>query len=433
MIKDIKDLCQYSLEEVLENCTLVDEIVGHETIRGITNWILKPEIMLEYDSSWTRPELPIQRGSCWVLLKLNLEAGILRPAMILPLIWKDTEAESDKRLPKGLVELAEKVKETIGGENIAQWTLHPGFDSCPDISDWMSGEDSRSAWFALYAGLRLAIDELMPNPKVFASGAWENGVQRVEGLEEKAQVAKEWGAGFFYIPEQCELTGDDPDFIRKVRNDAKLEKALSDYLSELADEPKEEDISKNPALVDRYYAYIKQAGKNEKAQQFYIKRITPYLVDQSQKSPDNREKIEQYQNGTLVAWVSGGWEVILNDAQIFDVSKVILLLDGHRFENAANTLKNILQEKNKKVEIQQAHPVFKENHWTLDIGTDFLFGNNTGMILDLTLGSVLMSLVLWSIPNIHPLFLYWEKQVDKNNNPIPGSSKVRAWNEKNSV
>jgi len=423
----IKDLSQRSLRAVLADCTLVDEIVGSRAIRGITDWILKPEILREYKETWTRPEIPVRLGSCWVLLKLNVEAdSIFRPACILPLIWKKDAAKSDERLPVGLRELAEDVKKNINGGDASSWTLHAGLSEIPDLSGLMSEENSQSAWFALYAGLRLAMDGLLPNPKIFASGAWKDGVQAVEGLEEKARVAREWGAEKFFIPEQCPLPDGWPQgFAQKVRNDTKLSKALAEYLSDLADEPNEDSANE---ILDHFYAYLKGAGKHDRAQDFYIRKITRRLVE-SEPNQKTKQKFSQYtKKATLIVWVSNGWEIILNDARIFDASKVVLLLDGDRFEKAAKTLKQKLEEENIQVEIERNSPRFSEEtgSWGLTSGTDFIPRDGT-LIFDLTLGTVIMSLVLQNIPDIDPLFLYWEKQVDANNAPIPSTSRLIAW------
>lgn len=402
---------------------------------GLAPFLLKPDVYQKYEEEISPlKDLPNHLGGCWVLVILpSVEKdSIFRLAMILPLRWKKDEAKSDARLPKGLVDLAEKVKEKIGTEAL-QWTLHPGFDDFPDISDWMSEKDSQSAWFALYAGLWLAMHDLLPNSKVFASGAWNDGVQSVEGLEEKAKVAKEWGAEKFFIPEQCELTGDWPnDFVQKVKNDIKPEKALGEYISDFAEEPKD---SASFDQYDQYYAVLKGARKDDRARDFYIRKILPDLVESTLKQANEKakQKFSKYKNGTLVAWVSAGWEIILVDARIFEVSKVILLLAGDRFQGALEDLKQKLDNRNIKVVKMEVYPEFSEENeiWNLKSKSNLISQENT-LIFDLTLGSVAMSLVLQNISDHQqkPLFLYWEKTVDKNNIPIPSTSKLKAWIKK---
>jgi len=408
-------------DQTFVNLSLYEAVKLLRRYGNLASWLLKPEVFEKADMHWKKPKLPEKLGGCWVLVRLNVsENSVFRSGAIIPLEWRSGGDGHDPSLPEGLKKTADAV---LNEAEVSGWTLHLAVTSRSKILQALAPEEKnwQSAWLPLYAGLKLAEKGLLPDPKVFATGAWKDGLQPVTGLKEKFSAAQEWGGDAFFCPENREDEEfqklDADELLKKLEPQANIEEALGPYLAKLAKEP---DKNADWKVFNSYYALPHDPKRRR---DFYLEKISPRLVDDQRKN-NTELPIEEFRGGHLAAWVSHGWEVILNDVQIFEPEKVYLLLAGTQFQKDA---KEIRERLNCSVEIKKLDTPFgikqaRELNETLK----FTNGKESRIIFDLTLGNVPMSLALYDFPDIQPLFLYWDKEM---NGPIliPSSSKLTAW------
>lgn len=415
-------------DQTFVNLSLYEAVKLLRRYGNLASWLLKPEVFEKADMHWKKPKLPEKLGGCWVLVRLEVaENSVFRSGAIIPLEWRSGGDGHDPSLPEGLKKTADAV---LKKAKVSGWTLHLAVKRSSKVLRELAPkeEDWQSAWLPLYAGLKLAEKGLLPDPKVFATGAWEQGLQKVIGLKEKFSAVQEWDGTDFFCPKNCaneefqkldELLKklDAGKCLKKLETQLNIEEALGPYLAKLAKEP---DKNADWKVFDSYYA-LPHAPKRRR--DFYLAKISPRLVADQRKN-NTELPIEEFRGGHLAAWVSHGWEVILNDVQIFEPEKVYLLLAGTQFQKDADEISKRL---NCSVEIKKLDTPFgiqqaRELNETLKFPNE----KESRIIFDLTLGNVPMSLALYDFPDIQPLFLYWDKEM---NGPIliPSSSKLTAW------
>ncbi|GAB4139763.1 MAG: hypothetical protein Kow0040_28070 [Thermogutta sp.] len=200
-------------------------------------WLLRREVLrkaiqegrdcgLSQDqlNSWESPSLPEGCGACWVATVLKMEHNAaLRSAAVLPLRWKKGNSNPRVDLPPGLEPVARSVLSTLrawadgdsGEDKILlddDWRLQPAEDGLFDGpgAKFLQGDYS-SAWVPLAAGLMLAAHHGKPDRKVWATGAWDRdaGIRSVEGIAQKLELAREFQATHFFLPEKCLIHAQD--------------------------------------------------------------------------------------------------------------------------------------------------------------------------------------------------------------------------------
>lgn len=415
--------------------TLVDLEID---LQGLAPFMLKPELYEKCGKTWNRPRLAVELGSCWVLATLDVEPeSVFRSAMVLPLVWRKNRSESPL-LPEGLLELARKVKQNLGGD-AENWSLHPGVRGMPSIRNLMPYEKAQSAWFALYAGLKLAMEGILPDPHVFATGRWENGVHPVAGVPAKIQAARDCDAMIVFVPEACKTEDLPSELVKYISNASEIEKALALYLGALAGEPAvspEASSEEKLKIYDRFYARKTLAHLDEHARDFYMDKIAPELIKILQKDSALQEPIAKYQGGILISWVSKAIELIHNDAIIFKPEKILLLNYGSLYLAETETLRKKLSALPNKCEIpvipplQDDQTVEETQCWLREILEQN--GASSGKrIFEITPGKALQSVLLCEFADPEALRIYWDKKM-RGSLIEPRSSKLIAWNSGNS-
>lgn len=408
---------------------------------GLAPFLFRPEVYEKAEEEIPHPPLPDTTGACSVLVVWeNLpENSIIRPAIILPLCWKNDSPEHSAKLPEGLRKLAGEVVEQL---NATGWTLQCAVSFPADFCNISSSKEKwESAWAPLYGALRLAIDGLLPDSTVFATGAWEDGLKGVSGLAAKAKVAYEWGAKKFFYPENCALSelaelakvksafAEEIELIA-IRNEKKHVAAMSPYLAFLASEPGV-DPSVTVEQLDAYYLITER----EKRQGFYLKRIKEKIVERAFQN--SAQDVEKGQNRTLVCWISGGNELIDVSIETFKPRRVILFKTKDFDTNDA--VKTRIEKNYPSLQVEQ-----------INLEKDLTVGQlkkkineqlsqrapGEALLLDLTSGKVSMSLSLYDYQKTDSdksgyvtdiRYLYWDKKIHSSNLPIPRTTTPSVW------
>jgi hypothetical protein len=155
-----------------------------------------------------RPGLPGALGSCWVAFAQLRPLPPLRDAFLLPVRWRPDTEHSDG-LPPPLRRLADEVVQQLQREPAVAgrpWGLQLHDDAGLanlDLREFDGDERlAASGWAALAGGLLLAASERLPNARVWASAAWhpDFGIDGVEKLEGKLELAREWEVEEFFLP-----------------------------------------------------------------------------------------------------------------------------------------------------------------------------------------------------------------------------------------
>jgi hypothetical protein len=345
----------------------VDRAAGE--LRGLAPyWLSDDALDLRSDVSGnpmprSRPELPIERGSCWpIFVNQSPETYcLLRKSMPLPLRWAEHQNHDD-RLPDSLLELAERVKADLTpefpevGRNV--WGLHHAVPHPPDLGSIKSIQPN-SAWVSLAAGLVIAVKGGRPDPGVWASGAWTSRgwIDRVGDVEEKVAVAADFGARMVFVPEQNRYDGlvaadkylrrrypgDDGPHKLVVRalpaNEPKVGRAIGPYLARLlAVLPP--DASRQD-LADRYE--LLYSLDKDSARESYDAQIVPEIVRYLRENGD--EKVPRVTH--LVTIASGSPDLVATMISVLCPDAVLILhtqdSHGHELVKSVEKLLDRLQ------------------------------------------------------------------------------------------
>lgn len=404
--------------------------------------LYKPELYKCAGKSYSYPESAARLGGCQVLVVMeNVPSeSIVRSALVLPLYWTQDKTEHDRRLPRGLRDLADDIIEQIG---VSGWTLQFDADCLPaDFAQVsVAKENWQSAWAPLYGGLRLANDGLLPHTSIFATGAWSGSLQPVTGLVQKARVAKEFGASQFFYPENCarkeinQLQDEfeqSSEFLQPIKAANKPGIALADYLAALAEEPAESDSDEQ---FDAYYV-LRPGNQN---QTFYLERIKSRIAKRVREQ--KADLIRQNAGRTLVSWISGGNELIDVAIECFQPSRLILFkTEKYDTDKVFERIEKLCQKQEPNIGLELVS--FPENR-SIDelrnLVSEALHQRikDDSALLDLTLGKVSMSLCLYDYSRKNYVSdndcvtgvrqLYWDTKSNENNRLIPSTTTPTVW------
>jgi hypothetical protein len=213
---------------------------------------------------------------------------MLRSAFVLPLRW-EVGAVDSPLLPPKLRTLAGQVREQLVRHQALapsstapeRWGLVLATEEFEpvDFSD-LHRFEWNSGWAPLAAGLITGSYGATPDPRVWASAAWQNdSIQPVTDLAAKQAEAAEHGARFFYMPESNKDSAEDVKSqltcgrIREGQADVRA--ALQDYLAALNLPP---GLEADKHLRSHYYLALSDP---EAARRYFINTCLPEIVEQN--------------------------------------------------------------------------------------------------------------------------------------------------------
>ncbi len=262
-----------------------------------------------------KPKPPDAKGSAWVLLVYKTETivqyidmAVVAPAFVFPLQWKMGLSDS-KYLPKGFVEIAEKVRTTT---KIDGWGL--SLSECIEDLDLSElNFTAESAWAPLSASLIVADEGGCVMPNVFATGAWSStgGVIAVEGIEQKLQavIDLEIPNSKLFVPSsnqrevleaQETLKNNHVEIKYYAAGVLNVRESLKEHLEILDKPPHREDGDSFESRV----AYLNRGRMNSKqSNEYQAKEISDDLaIKIRQKMPKELLSIQK-----LAMFVSRNW------------------------------------------------------------------------------------------------------------------------------
>jgi hypothetical protein len=329
-------------------------------LHELARWWMTPMARQLADSSrgsdyWAKPPvLPSQIGACWVLT-VNPDRRtheLLKPAFLFPLIWV-REIPHDPRLPRGLVDLADDVRNTLANEpgvRDGQWGLQIYFESepwnatptnrgmdYPDLSQ-LSRElfDFRSGWVSLAGALWAAVEDKPSNPAVWATGCWSpsSGITEVGGLEQKLELAGECLSAhlgdrmkdaFVVVPSDNLIEANRVHTRQKFKFNivsfpspqVEPRLALGRYLALLRVKPLPN------APVDDHVAYYKGLLSDDRsvAEDYYQQVLYPMVVQQCRRSLNSIDPMPTH----LVTVVSVNNELVRLAVEVFGIERCLIL------------------------------------------------------------------------------------------------------------
>lgn len=445
-----------------QNWSRIRQTVCH--LSGLASWWLRDEWCKRYPGFGDRPALPDERGFCPILLVMKdwQPNFVIRPSVVCPVRWVchgTGNDESQTKLPKLLTDLAEKIRDQLQQEeldqkntsreerekweNLNKWCLVPGIECFPDLSALDGFFTWDSATLPLAAALLLtAIDEKCPNPIVFGSGVWLNGLQMVTGCREKAACVAEWGGKYFFLPEnnldENEKSDIEKEFKIKIVPVSRQYRTLLDtvrtYRSTLEGEPPE---NAGPDEIQSYYMRIPREIDNRL---FYRKRIKPILVA--------RLRDQNVDYDRLVSWVSYGSELIEVGVEVFRPKKITLFYTDTFKENMEETLDELNEHNDHnefansgsdngyvtgKTETKKIDGPLSREDLSKKVQEIFAgFETTEHVLIDLTLGSVPMTMAFYENAPPNATFLCWIKENDGRTNRVrPFTTKPELWQREN--
>jgi hypothetical protein len=385
---------------------------------------------------WIVPSPGEGRGDCTVVF-VKIDDGnwrwrALRPAVALPLTWKENSPSSN-RLPKGLAEVADSVLKSIG-DRIPRhsWGLHLSSRGRLDDCD-LSGVSfrSESAWAPLAAGLWAAAHGGVPRSDVWGTGAWdaEQGVQNVCGIPQKLELMCEFGARVVYLPAQ---NRQDADRWKKAAGaevnigelpNATLDipKVLEDYVEELETPP---DCSAEQQKRVNWYEKVKD---RKRADRYYDENLLPDLIlrlrEQAKVNPllqgiSHLITVFNPSNPNLFRLVL---EPLRPQHCLMFRSPESTKADTTEVERVAVLLGCKLRFQDLSIQPDRLDECRK----ALD---GFVAEISPGQLaVDLTAGKKLMSVTLAQAAPCDSRLLYLETECGSNNKPRPFSEKFWCW------
>jgi hypothetical protein len=420
-------------------------------LRNLAIWWLRPEVLQQAAAHadqiglksaaerWRRtPQLPTDPGACWIAVinKYPNELGLLRPAYALPLRWS-RGCDHDARLPAGLLALADEVRGELErlGEVSEQWGLLPGSDALLSGVNLSALEGQwDSAWAPLAVGLLLAAWEGQPNRTLWASGKWSRrqGVQRVQGLEAKLDLAQSFGATGFFVPQtqvdalstwakqQACTVAIEPLDCRTLD----LREALGCYLERL-----KLPIGLGAHLKSKRADHFSRIQDSQTALRFYRKHVLPDVVEGLRQ----RLPSDLVQGGKkLITIVSKGFDLVRLAVQVIRPTECLLLHDKELTEEAGKSKGMIEQEMpNCQLTAQLFEGGSREELVTAFGRAIEQFAPQErpeNLVFDLTGGKKIMSLALYDAVPPGSYVICVQSDFDQQRRrPVPYSENVHAW------
>ena len=419
---------------------------------GLARWWLRREVLQlaaandaipsAVRATWrTPPALNPIHGSTWVVFATDEphQRPLLRPAFVVPFKW-NAHQDHSPLLPKSLVDLARTVVESI-----APGQAHPGrtwgLGFAQDIGGLDAGDlpvECASGWAPLAAGLLVAVAGGKPDPRVWASGCWDwrDGIRRVDHLPAKIQLAVEWGAQWFFVPEsQVEeaqgaagTTGLNIGKLASGTRDPRA--ALEDYLWSLEVAP---CLTEDPDSFRRCKDYFLRFRNRStgKLDQYYRDHLLPRIVR------NLRTQVERdwpgWNPSHLVTIVSGSPDVVRMCAVTLRVGHCLLL---HTLDGGQRKLAERLSEELRSQGIACTLGPFSVSEHIEQAMRSWVGGFVAGVepsqvAVDVTPGTKQMSIALARLAVPGSWIVYVRHRLAGDGRPEPGSEQLLRWRAEN--
>jgi hypothetical protein len=416
-------------------------------------WWLRPAVLRsaarlqpEWAASWDRPALSSELGRCHLLL-INRDPErlrLLRPAFLFPVRWVRDRSHSPN-LPVALRGVADRVAGQVVGkqagdpEGAVAWGLQPALGSGQEGLD-LSGLDLGfdSAWAPLAAGLLLAGQGILTDPRVWATSSWDpySGAGRVEGLAAKLELAREYEARHFFLPlpqrheaEQWARGNASAPRLGFLRPDeqGRHREVLRPLLSEVGMAPDERAPLETRG---RYFALL--PGDHPRAYLYYRETILPEVVQRLRRLREDRWP--DWRPSHLVTILSTSEELVPLAAGALAVLHVLVCYtpDGGRgrLAAAAERIRADLEARGvccTLAPFRDGSPLQIEA--SLRPHTDaFTAGVAPGNVaLDMTPGKKPMTLALARVAPPGSWLVYWRHEQLGDRRPDPGREEIERW------
>lgn len=423
---------------------------------GLARWWLKDAVreLAAREEPWrsggaewltVRPRLPDTSGSCWVLFALENpgQFPLLRPAFLLPLVWKPASAHSPQ-LPRGLQALAAEVIGDLRGRSRhtdGHWGLRladsDGIDQL-DLSGLDFACDSGKA--TLVGGLIGAVDGGRPDPQVWATGGWGSGRDptAVGGLQAKLQLARQWNVRELFVPKP--IAPEAQAWCAQHRSALKIgsldlgaasiDDALKDYLASLDIQPPLDAEAISEELRDWYLRQWER--RRARALAFYREQLLPRISrhcrgriqQECRRRPGKTPSLELTH---LVTIASDNPELIPLVADALQVQHCLILYtaDKQTLMEAAKTALDQLGYSSEETQFEADGDLSRQFGQAVSC---FAAGTSRErVVFDLTPGTKLMSLTLAYQVAQESSWLHYLRHDRRGTAVCPGTERPMLW------
>lgn len=424
----------------------------------------------ESQSTWLDP-IPLSRapGTCNVAFVGDefQRYPLLAKGFVVPFYWV-ARSQHDSRLPASILSIATKAENSIrsaGSEEGESWglALHPEFldEYQYDLSQ-LTCISFDSAWASLVAGLWTAIHQSPVDPEVLVTAQWDNGHMQVGGIPDKLQAATRHRIERVFLApsnmdeaKEWNLQNGEPLELIPLVVHANSLKSLGPVLCAMDVRPPSN--SSHEVRVEYYRRLLRY--DDDKAEGYYreelfaeivlrcrtqiCERVTQLAVSYSssptrkfQPGPISTDSAlsSPLQIKQLVTVASKSPNLVLLGVALFQPEELLLI---HTQDADGEDLMRDVQQRlsGEPIRVQAApfeidSPTMQEDlkHRILS----FLgYGQADQMIVDLTPGKKLMSLVIAeSVPTSAWNFLIDSSQMANSKVARPFTEKVHLWQKR---
>lgn len=430
--------------------------------------IRKRELFQDDSDGWPLTStVPSQLGACWIL---SVRQGVaksyrcLRPCLVWPLRWRTAPAHN-RRLPMGLQRLADEVRQAVSAKfrvpqaspkistnaplasnETTAWALDFLDTDWQDVIKWNDfPSEWNSAWIPLASGLVAAMHGILPDARVWASAAWDEGVRSVDHLKEKLLCALDFGATAFFVPfsQKEEANKIAQQFsnlsVHPLNNSTNLWEAMAPLLERLYVPP---DRFASPQARAHYFLSIRDKGR---AAEYYRTHIVDDIVAE-------HKNLAQLGATHLTIIVSESFDLPYLLARVFRPNHILLLFDKTMTKQAMAARETLTAlEFEPTVHIREFHldaqlasiseappcnsePTQKTVRDQLveqfqTFLTDFLGDTaSSRLVVDVTAGQTLMKLALYDAIPRNSLAVCCQSKLDPaTRRPIPFTEEFHVW------
>lgn len=420
----------------------------------LARWCLNPEVLRraaendsireDYVAEWRQtPQLPATHGSCWVIFATDSRVmlPLLRPAFALPLRWAEGQKHSP-RLPVALERLATQVAASFTGNSRIDgrvWGLQLA-EELGDLDLNSAPLECHSGWAALAAGLLVAAEGGVPDPHVWATGSWDDrrGIQPVDGLKQKLDLAAEFGARAFFVPsvqaEEATPLAEGVVIGRLHMGELDATRTLAELALRLESPPPPPSGPDDGKAFQRCRTYYQRQPRGEpRTTAYYWTHLLPTITQRCRSQvlaryPDCRP-------ANMVTIVSGSPELVLLAARSLDVQHCLLLYTPDGASSRDQTSRMQMVRDALEADGRSCQPACFANDETLEQQIPaaiarFVDGQPAETFaLDLTPGSKWMTLVANRAMPAGSWRLYVKNDTlpSRDQRPQPGSEQLVCW------